>query len=655
MIFDKLFNKKEPERETLPLDRDAEGRPLYKENIEAYITKELERRRDERRPFELQWTLNSNFLAGNQNCDINVHSGEIEQVEPMYDWYASNSYNRIAPLMETRNANIKSVTYGMRVLPRTSELDDYAKADIATKLLSYAMYAGEFERKRNTLISWMELCGTAAMLSYWDPRAGEKVGIAVDENGENDIMTGDLKYGLLSPYEIFPESPYKEDSDDQRSVITAQVMTKEDVYDIFGVEADGKSVDTYCLMPVPSSGGMGAEYTVQGVTMRSVDDAVEVITYYEKPGRRYPKGRMAILINGKLHHYGELPYDEIPIVVFRSKRVPGQYFGKSIIQDLIPLQRAYNAVKNKIHDYIATIACNPLLVPDGSVDVDELSDNGVPPGKVIPYSSSRGKPDFLDYPTLPEQVSREAAQLANDMEYIAGVSQLMVVGAAPSGVTSGTAIDNLRQIDSTRMSVVGENLRYAVMDCAKLWLGIYKRYASGYRVVCIAGTENSGSALTWCSDDINSFDIEFTSDNELENSREAQKQAFIEAYNMGLFTDDTGRVPRDIRRKLLEYMHIGDYSDAMSIDEMQRKNARRENAYYDHGVIPKIGLYDDDAIHVEEHTRFALELRYKIASNRSPEYAKAFDNHILEHKKRIQESKNAAIAAAQQLQGGSNE
>ena len=47
-----------------PLDRDGQGRQLYAEDIIAMLESELARRKEERRPLELQWILNANFQSG---------------------------------------------------------------------------------------------------------------------------------------------------------------------------------------------------------------------------------------------------------------------------------------------------------------------------------------------------------------------------------------------------------------------------------------------------------------------------------------------------------------------------------------------------------------------------------------------------------------
>jgi hypothetical protein len=52
------------------------------------------------------------------------------------------------------------------------------------------------------------------------------------------------------------------------------------------------------------------------------------------------------------------------------------------------------------------------------------------------------------------------------MEYVAGVSQLMVSGNPRSGVDSGVAMQTLRDIDNTRLALTGNNIRDAVLDLA---------------------------------------------------------------------------------------------------------------------------------------------------------------------------------------------
>lgn len=134
------------------IDTDDDGNQLYKEDIIANIHEELEKRRSARSALETQWHLNANFLVGNQYCDFNPYSREIEQLEPVYDWLERETFNQIAPLIDTRIANLKKINYRMKVNPRTNELEDYAKAETSTTILQYLQTSSDFDTKKNTSV-----------------------------------------------------------------------------------------------------------------------------------------------------------------------------------------------------------------------------------------------------------------------------------------------------------------------------------------------------------------------------------------------------------------------------------------------------------------------------------------------------------------------
>src|SRR5690606_6250917 len=72
--------------------------PVFQQDIINFVKSEFERRKEERMPFELQWQLNTNFLLGNQYCDINMEMQAIVELEKDYYWQERGVYNHIAPI-----------------------------------------------------------------------------------------------------------------------------------------------------------------------------------------------------------------------------------------------------------------------------------------------------------------------------------------------------------------------------------------------------------------------------------------------------------------------------------------------------------------------------------------------------------------------------
>ena len=101
------------------------------------------------------------------------------------------------------------------------------------------------------------------------------------------------------------------------------------------------------------------------------------------------------------------------------------------------------------------------------------------------------------------------------------------------------------------------------------------------------------------------------------------------------FNDENGKVPRSTRRRALELMRLGCYSELLSSEELHVKNAKKENAMLTACGIGEPGPYDDDATHIEEHCRFALGQEFIALRRHEPELCRAFDTHIALHAKRL--------------------
>ncbi len=633
--------KKTSDKDVSPRFYNEDGGEVYEEEVVAFIADELERRREERRGCELQWRLNSNFLLGHQNCDINPYRSEVEDREVQYEYMQRACYNRIAPIIDTRLANLETMRFDMTVTPATNEIDDYEKANISTKILSYLKSSTDFDSVRRSLVAWSEMCGSAFVMSWWDRDAGAVIGTAEQTDAEGnkteiELHEGDVKYGILTPYEVYPDSINIQSIKEQSSVIVEQVMKSERVYELYGIKLEGGTVETYALSHTEGGGGFGYPNTDMSLSPCMAEDSVKVISYFERASKKHPHGRLIICAADKVLFYGALPYDDIPIAQLKTKDVPGRFFGRSVIEELIPLQRAYNGCKNKIHDYIRTLASNPLLVPEGSIDdIESLVECGTAPGSIIEYDADRGKPSPLIFQSISNEVREECDDIVREMEYVAGVSQLMVAGSRPQGVTSGTAIERLQKIDNTRLSLVADRIRSTVRDVALTWLKIYKRHAKTCRLVAISGQNEMSSVFTWTGDDINSFDIVFDTENELKNSEEKQRENFLYAMSMGLFSDEDGKLPRDFKERAIEMLRLGAYGALMGENELQLTNARRENNMLAQGSLPELDRYDDDALHISEHKRFALQMRFKLLRKKEPVLAAAFDEHIAAHATRL--------------------
>ena len=337
--------KKDKTEENKQIDVDPkDGQPVYREKVISFISEEYERRKREKQTLELQWQLNSNFIAGNQYCDINVNTMTVEEQPAARQDLQREVFNRMAPIYETRLAKLSKIKPAMVVRPSTNELDDIAKADVSTSLLRGTQINTGFSNTLSTAESWMETTGTVFFLSWWDSMKGkliyeEEIEIFDDKTQERKrdikrLFEGDLSYGLITPYEVYPDSIFVQETEDCESIIIRQVKSVDEIYNVYGVRLEGRPLPTFCMTPQAAAGGLGYEATVNFLTTSTRDNAEAVTTYFRRPGRDYPNGQMIIVLGEtELAYYGSLPYKvgehnapAFPIVKCCSIKRAGQFF-----------------------------------------------------------------------------------------------------------------------------------------------------------------------------------------------------------------------------------------------------------------------------------------------------------------------------------------
>lgn len=91
-------------------------------------------------------------------------------------------------------------------------------------------------------------------------------------------------------------------------------------------------------------------------------------------------------------------YNHLALIVNKYKDLGEEFiYGENgLVSYLIPLQRAYNAIKNRELEYIHRMSMGVLFVEDGSVDIDELKYNGIQGGKVIVYRQGANAPTLVN-------------------------------------------------------------------------------------------------------------------------------------------------------------------------------------------------------------------------------------------------------------------
>ncbi|MBQ8844914.1 MAG: hypothetical protein IJ008_02730 [Clostridia bacterium] len=610
-------------------------RKQNKEDIVSIVLDDFKKRQYERKSFEIQWQLNMNFLMGNQFCNIG-YGGEIEENDKQYFWQEREIFNHISPIIDIRLAKLSKIKPRMRVVPASNNEIDVKSAKLSQKILNSLNNKLNLNSKINQAIKWSEVCGTSFYKVLWNNDVGQA--IAKDENNEK-IRIGEVEISVCSPFEIFPDNVSCESLDEVKSLIHARAYSTDEIFDMYGIEVEGKDVNVFSLDNVSFGlGGLGYNGTCTKIANSQKKNSALVIERYEKPNKKFPNGRLVIIAGDKLVYDGDLPYINsndgertFPFVKQTCMDRTGCFWGESLVERLIPIQRAYNAVKNRKHEFLNRLSMGVLTVEDGSIDIENLEDEGLSPGKVLVYRQGATPPQYMDTESLPSAFTNEEESLLSEFQALSGISDLINTDKISSNM-SGIALELMINENETRMNSTTESIRQAIKNVSQNILRLYKQFALVPRLTKIVGENGEMDLFFWSKNDLSSDDIEFEVDNEIGDSLTQKREMIFRLIDADILKDTDGKISNRTKLKLLEMLGFGIWENSTDLIELHTKKASNENLNLCKSEEVKVSEIDDHELHVNEHIAFMLSGEYEEKKKKNNDLEKRFLIHINQHK-----------------------
>ncbi|MCL2631181.1 MAG: hypothetical protein FWD49_06675 [Firmicutes bacterium] len=606
-------------------------KPEFKEELVDEIQQEFRLRREARRNIEQKWLLNINFLLGNQHSYISP-GGDIADNGKQYYWQEREAFNHIAPIIEARLSKFTRVNCAVNVRPASSSDTDINIAKLSGRLIEATQLDNNFINLHNTANYWSEVTGTAFYKIVWSKKAGKML-TNCDKDGA--VYEGDVKISVCPPYEIYPDTLSATSVSHCRSIIHAKAYPVEAIRDIWGQTIEPEEVSVINTDTVDSGGGFGYAGKSYRVFSEVKRGYAVVIERYEAPTTDYPNGRLHVVAGDKLLFEGELPYENgangtrgFPFIRQVALEQPQCFYGMSIIERLIPVQRAYNAIKNRKHEFINRLSNGVLAVEDGSVDTDLLEEEGLSPGRVIVYRQGSAPPRLMSAGSVPAEFRDEEDRLLSEFIGISGVNNYLNTNNMNVSNLSGYALSLLVEQDYARLSVTTESIRNAMRELAGHILRLFRQFAKTDRIIKISGDNGDIEIKSFLGSDLSSDDIITEADSELVETPAVRRGMVMDLLKHGLLSDQNGKISNRNKAKILEMLGFGNWENYKSTEEAHIKKSAIENSELLQGKDCGIEEVDDHDIHVEEHTRFLVSGRDSL-SKKAKEQA---NKHIREHK-----------------------
>lgn len=597
-----------------------------------------------------QWNLNLAMYNGQQWVNVlgknSPDAGRLGLPLAVERNREKQTINRIKPIIRTEHAKFISQRPSAQVLPASDEDEDIKAAESGQQIWRATYDRRDLAEELSDATWWMCVTGNGFVKTTWNPQIDDEQGQAM----------GDIEFGSVSPYELFFPDLKIRKLQAQPYIIHAYAKPVEWLQLNYADVLDGEVIKPTCR----------EEHSIRAASFasktRNDEEKPTASMLYEvwiKPNQcaLMPNGGMVVMIDNLIVDFSEdgLPYKhgEYPFTHFGHIKSDGFYY-KSIIEDLIDLQRDYNKLRSQIAESRKKMAKPQILAQKGSIVASKMT-NEI--GLVVEYKAGTQPPNAMPLQNIPSYVLQEVDLILRDFEDVSGQHEISK-GQTPAGVTAATAIAYLQESDDSFQLPSFKNFERGVGQIAKQTLQLVVQYWDLPRLVKVGGKDQVFSTELLSGADIrNATDIRVDEGSSLPESTAAQRalimdlmvNGIITDYNEGLDMMQIGatkklldNVQNDKRQAQRENIKFGRMTeDELFQYETEWNQALEMNGIGEEDIDPATGQpmmaplylpvnsYDTHEVHIEEHNRFRRTQAFEVL----PDAVKALvEAHVEQHK-----------------------
>ena len=562
--------------------------------------------------FEREWYRNILFYLG-QQWIVYEEAYRRWRMRNMPSWVPLPVTNRLASTANVIRSSVAQINPAFNAMPTQENERSVLSANAADKYLDVIIQESGFRGAKRRLASWLTLTGNGFLRTEFD--MGKDTGMASipgelcpdcglsiapkdipqdmkcpncggenlqeDPNNSIRVPQGRLRVTALSPFEVYVDNNVME-MEEQTGILVIESKALEAVRQTYGKDADDVEPDNESDVGRSFMNSLshmtGTGFSGGGGFHRNIDDSTGGVTLYHlyvKSCKDYPDGAF-ITMTGDQHilegiepypfRYNKTDKPFFPIVHVRYDDVPGRFWAKTPIDDLVPKQRQRNELES-LYQTIIMRCANPVWLLPVGVQTTPISGD---PGIQIRYTSSGGlKPERLAGVEAPTSLIQFIQQVDQDFEEIANTFAVMK-GKNPGSVRAASAIQMLLERGFGRYGSVFDNLEEAYETWATQALEIWRQRAIFPRVQAVSKAAGSWQFMEFMGSDIGEVDIRVEAGSTRPRSQAGRQMLVGQALQWGLLN------PNDPEQKMKIFEEMG-MTSLLSGAEADTKVVAEEN------------------------------------------------------------------------------
>jgi len=583
--------------------------PVTQSGWVKYINTLHDERLSQRRPKEFQWVVNLAYYLGYQNLSYNLRSGALEmsrEEQPL-------TINRIGSFIDARHAKITKSNPIAKVIPNTPDDEDVAAAKRADKALTYLWRKIDMSEEYERMIMLMLITGTAFVRTVWDPIAGESIREAeedgetlVDEEGIpklEKIFMGEVRSDALSAFAVLPGSEAIPKTRDQPYLIERNFLPIAEVEAIYPhlkgkigkpkseIKTEYEKLIDRMASPVFTA-LRGAEISQDD----SINGSVLVKTFMMKPNAQYEDGLVVVVVENELAMMTEFPNDfgknVYPYVKFTEREDGFHFWGQSTIERLIPIQKAFNKLRQQKVKNAGLLANGKWLLAKGSQVVDDaLNDEE---GEVIEYNPAVPKPEQARLSPMPQYSVELPRELIIDFRDVGGQRESSVT--PPPNLTAGVAIENAAELADEAIGPILRHVARGLQLVGNQQLILMTEEYTDPRVVKVMGAGGKISMDIFRGTDFrNHTDVHIEVESMFPDFRGSKRQTLFDMWDRRIIQDPG---------QFLELFRFGNWDKLTEELEQLKENVYLDIKQLKNGKMPEINQFQNHIVYVNQLSKF---------------------------------------------------
>ncbi len=257
--------------------------------------------------------------------------------------------------------------------------------------------------------------------------------------------------------------------------------------------------------------------------------------------------KMCVIMGDKYLYSRILPTEHYPIVLFMNihTRTPYPVSDVRMVKDM---QEYINKTRSLIIAHATTSTNTKILIPSGSVDMQDFEQRWAQPGVAIEVDMDSGAPQPVQPTPLPNTLYQNEQVAKTDIDHALGLYELMQ-GNAEAAPHTYKATVSLDEFGQRKIKSKLQDIESGLVRMAKVAIPLMQELYQAEKIVRIVNPNNSMSEIAInkklyddktneisIMNDISrgNFDVVVVTGSTLPTNRYAQLELYMDAYKNGI-------------------------------------------------------------------------------------------------------------------------